>query len=171
MRSMIHASFTLGFAEYCEERDLPHPGVTVLDSPLVTYRQPETAAASVDNKDEYLSFDVAAAFYRYLDIEAPAQTVVIENTTPPAQLSDTAVVHHFTKQEGFRAVRFLPNPLIHRQRRALSRSKLPAGELVGGVHLSDDPRFAVVAADLVGFLGSFSHAVERFATTGNIVDL
>jgi hypothetical protein len=109
MRSMIHAGFTLGLAEYCEERGLPHPGVTVLDSPLVTYRQPETASTSVDNKDEYVSFDVAAAFYRYLDIEASGQTVVIENTTPPALLSDTAVVHHFTKQEGLGRYGFFPN--------------------------------------------------------------
>ncbi|MEU8265023.1 hypothetical protein AB0C02_30990 [Micromonospora sp. NPDC048999] len=109
MRSMIHASFNLGLAEYCDEGGLPHPGVTVLDSPLVTYRQPEPAGASVDNKDEYVSFDVAAAFYKYLDIEASAQTVVIENTTPPAQLSDTAVVHHFTKQEGLGRYGFFPN--------------------------------------------------------------
>lgn len=110
MRSMIHASFTLGLAEFCEERGLPHPGVTVLDSPLVTYRQPETVGANVDNKDEYVSFNVAAAFYSYLDIEASAQTVVIENTTPPAQLSDTAIVHHFTKQEGLGRYGFFPNP-------------------------------------------------------------
>ncbi|MEU1812737.1 AAA family ATPase [Micromonospora aurantiaca (nom. illeg.)] len=109
MRSMIHASFTLGLAEYCDERGLPHPGVTVLDSPLVTYRQPEPAGASVDNKDEYVSVDVAAAFYKYLDMETLAQTVVIENTTPPAQLSETAVVHHFTKQDGLGRYGFFPN--------------------------------------------------------------
>lgn len=111
MRSVIHACFTLALAGYCQQRSLPHPGFTVLDSPLVTYRQPEAAGANNtknENEEEYVSSDVAAAFYRYLDSEAATQTIVIENTTPPAQLSEAALVHRFTKQEGLGRYGFFP---------------------------------------------------------------
>ncbi|MFI6228517.1 AAA family ATPase [Micromonospora echinospora] len=110
MRSVIHAGFTLALSEYCQQRGLPHPGFTVLDSPLVTYRQPEAAGTENknENEEEYVSSDVAAAFYRYLDSEAAAQTIVIENTTPPAQLSKAALVHRFTKQKGLGRYGFFP---------------------------------------------------------------
>lgn len=110
VRSVIHAGFTLALSEYCQQHDLPHPGFTVLDSPLVTYRQPEAADVEneKENEEEYVSSDVAAAFYRYLDSEATAQTIVIENTTPPAQLSKTALVHRFTKQKGLGRYGFFP---------------------------------------------------------------
>ncbi|MCL7457795.1 AAA family ATPase [Micromonospora sp. MSM11] len=110
MRSVIHAGFTLALSEYCRQHGLPHPGFTVLDSPLVTYRQPEAAEAENKsaNEEEYVSSDVAAAFYRYLDSEVAAQTIVIENTTPPAQLSKAALVHRFTKQKSLGRYGFFP---------------------------------------------------------------
>jgi hypothetical protein len=40
VRAILHASFTLALAQYCFDRELPHPGFVVLDSPLVTYRPP-----------------------------------------------------------------------------------------------------------------------------------
>jgi hypothetical protein len=49
--------------------------------------------------------------------------------------------------------------------------RLPAGSLVGGVYESANPRFDIVAADLAGFLGNVRRAVERFAATGDIIDL
>ncbi|MEV4708677.1 hypothetical protein [Actinoplanes sp. NPDC049316] len=109
MRSVIHASFTLALAVYCRQRNLPHPGFTVLDSPLVTYRQPDVAGSNEnEDENEYVSSDVAAAFYRYLDQEAATQTIVIENTTPPAQLSEAALVYRFTKQHGLGRYGFFP---------------------------------------------------------------
>ena len=38
VRAILHAAFTLSLAQYCFDRDFPHPGFVVLDSPLVTYR-------------------------------------------------------------------------------------------------------------------------------------
>ncbi|WP_455158900.1 AAA family ATPase [Schaalia cardiffensis] len=36
VRAILHAAFTLALAQYCFDRQLPHPGFVVLDSPLVT---------------------------------------------------------------------------------------------------------------------------------------
>jgi hypothetical protein len=49
--------------------------------------------------------------------------------------------------------------------------RLPPGQVIGGVYDSDDPGFSIVSDDLAGFLGRFLQAVERFAATGDIVDL
>jgi hypothetical protein len=49
--------------------------------------------------------------------------------------------------------------------------RLPAGQVVGGVYESGDPRFEIVAASLAGFLGGLRYAVDQFAATGRIVEL
>ncbi|MCZ7428575.1 hypothetical protein O7607_22800 [Micromonospora sp. WMMA1949] len=49
--------------------------------------------------------------------------------------------------------------------------RLPAGEIVSGVYRSDDPRFDVVAVNLIGFLDRLRDAVEVFAATGAAGDL
>ncbi|MCW3839717.1 hypothetical protein ONA70_06360, partial [Micromonospora yasonensis] len=49
--------------------------------------------------------------------------------------------------------------------------RLPAGEIVAGVHRSDDPRFDVVAGNLTGFLNRLRDAIEGFATIGVAADL
>jgi hypothetical protein len=36
VRSILHAAFNLGLATHCLERELPHPGFVVLDSPLIS---------------------------------------------------------------------------------------------------------------------------------------
>lgn len=92
VRAMQHAAFTVALAEYCFERDLPHPGFVVLDSPLVTYREPEA-------DDLQAAPAVPDAFYRYLANDFPGQAVVLENTPPP-ELGGDAVVLHLTGIEG-----------------------------------------------------------------------
>jgi hypothetical protein len=49
--------------------------------------------------------------------------------------------------------------------------RLPPDEVVAGVYESDSPRFDVVTTDLAGFLARLLHYVERFAVTGEVVDL
>jgi hypothetical protein len=36
VRAILHAAFTLGLANYCTEREIPHPGFVVLDTPVLT---------------------------------------------------------------------------------------------------------------------------------------
>lgn len=97
MRSILHAAFSTSLATYCVERGLPHPGFVVLDSPLVTYRAPDIGPEDENPADELMSHEVAVALYTYLDSEFAAQSIVIENTTPP-DLSDGACVVKFTKR-------------------------------------------------------------------------
>ncbi|WP_433417786.1 AAA family ATPase [Microtetraspora malaysiensis] len=99
VRSILHAAFTLGLAQYCFDRDLEHPGFTVLDSPLITYREPEPGAGEGPSDEEFAS--VADAFYRYLDFQFDGQCIVVENTDPPLNLSDEARLIHFTKRRDY----------------------------------------------------------------------
>lgn len=41
MRALLHAAFSIALARYCLDRRLPHLGFLVLDSPLVTYKEPD----------------------------------------------------------------------------------------------------------------------------------
>ena len=40
VRAVTHAAFKVALLIFCRERDLPHPGFLVLDTPLLTYRDP-----------------------------------------------------------------------------------------------------------------------------------
>lgn len=40
VRAITHAAFKVGLLLFCHERQLPHPGFLVLDTPLLTYRDP-----------------------------------------------------------------------------------------------------------------------------------
>ncbi|MEU6449964.1 hypothetical protein [Streptomyces sp. NPDC046979] len=42
VRSVLHSAFTTALVHYCREHDRPHPGLVVLDSPVVTYRGPHS---------------------------------------------------------------------------------------------------------------------------------
>ncbi|WP_151898384.1 hypothetical protein [Streptomyces sp. C8S0] len=75
MRSIIHAAFTVALARYTASRSLPHPGFVVLDSPLLTYREP-------DEDDIKIPYDVVAHFYRTLQNDPSAQVIIVENVDP-----------------------------------------------------------------------------------------
>ena len=40
VRAITHAAFKVALMLFCRERNLPHPGFLVLDTPLLTYRDP-----------------------------------------------------------------------------------------------------------------------------------
>jgi len=49
--------------------------------------------------------------------------------------------------------------------------RLPEGRVIDGVYESGSSRFEVVATDLAGFLTRVRESVERFAATGEILEL
>lgn len=90
VRAIAHAAFNLALMRLCLMESLPHPGLVVIDSPLVVYREPDT------DEGEF-SRDVKDAFYRSVAKEFPvAQVIILENEDPPADLGESTNVIRFT---------------------------------------------------------------------------
>jgi hypothetical protein len=86
-RAITYAAFMIGVLLETGRKSLPHPGFVVLDSPLVTYREPE----------EHIGEGVKIAFYRSLASIIGAQVIVLENEEPPKELMGTIAYTGFTK--------------------------------------------------------------------------
>lgn len=92
LRAITHAAVKIGLMEFCRERNLPHPGFVVLDSPLLAYWKPE------GTEDDLRGTDLKEMFYRYLlGLHKENQVIVIENEHPPDFVFDKANVVVFTK--------------------------------------------------------------------------
>jgi hypothetical protein len=90
VRAITHAAFSLSLLLYCAKNKLPHPGLVIVDSPLVVYREPDT--------DEIgFSHEVKNSFYRSLAMNfKDQQVIVVENDEPPKDVSDFACLIKFT---------------------------------------------------------------------------
>jgi uncharacterized protein YoxC len=103
VRALLNAAFKIGVMDVCRSRGLPHPGVVVLDSPLLSYRDPLTSKHKELSVDEVT---VAAAglnsrFYSYLiERSDDAQFIVIENQDPPFPLPKNVREHIFSGEHG-----------------------------------------------------------------------
>ena len=95
VRAILHAAFTTGLAQYCFDRELPHPGFIVLDSPLVTYRPPDENEQT--EAREQLDPSVARRFYLDVQRSFDGQISVMENMEPPADLEEESVDIPFTR--------------------------------------------------------------------------
>ncbi|HEV2635261.1 MAG TPA: hypothetical protein VGX23_08945 [Actinocrinis sp.] len=102
MRSIIHAAFSTALVRHATQRGLPHPGFVVLDSPVLTYREPHET-------DTQLTHNVVEHFYEGLLNDLSAQVVVVENGDPPsgAGLDTHARVYAF-RTPGSDRVGFFP---------------------------------------------------------------
>lgn len=96
VRAVLHAAFTLALGQYCFDRDIPHPGFVVLDSPLVTYRPPDQTQIDEPTNDGVDDL-VVASFYDDIQRNFNGQVIVMENTDPPTALYDESVDIPFTK--------------------------------------------------------------------------
>ncbi len=93
LRAITYAACTIALMEYCKERDLPHPGFAVLDSPLLVYWKPEGI------EDNLQGTDLKDRFYEYITSKAvDYQIIILENEHPPIGLSNMEVTI-FTKNE------------------------------------------------------------------------
>lgn len=93
VRAITHAAFNLALMKYCRDRAKPHPGMVLIDSPLIVYRQPDAG-------EDTFTTDVKAAFYRVLAGQyASSQVIVLENDAPPADLVGAINVIEFTGAE------------------------------------------------------------------------
>lgn len=107
-RAITYAAFTIGLMKYCRLKNIPHPGLVVLDTPLNPYKGPTSTEADM------LADEVKDAFFRYLaDDTSGDQYIIMENDEPPIDVRDRVTYYDFTHNPalgrfGFFPVR--PNP-------------------------------------------------------------
>jgi hypothetical protein len=107
VRAILHAAFTIALAQYCFDRELPHPGFVILDSPLVTYRPPEEGGPT--DADDVLDASVAARFYADIQHNFDGQVIIMENTDPPSGLNPVSMDIPFTKNASRGRYGFFPH--------------------------------------------------------------
>ncbi|MBY6153940.1 AAA family ATPase [Vannielia litorea] len=94
LRAVTQSAFSLALLDYCLSNDQPHPGFVILDSPLLSYKEPEGA------EDDLRDTDLNSNFYQYLlTLDAQKQVIVIENTDPPSDVELGSRVEHFSGLE------------------------------------------------------------------------
>jgi hypothetical protein len=98
---ILHAAFTTALADYCLEQRRSHPGFIVLDSPLVTFREPGEQEAD-------LRQSVPQHVYRQLLSVFRGQAIVVENTDPPSDILDRAQVYMFSREASGQRFGFFP---------------------------------------------------------------
>lgn len=91
VRSVLHSAFTTALAQYCFDNSRPHLGFVVLDSPVVTYRDPISDPVG---EDVDLTSNVVDHFYLDM-LNFPGQAVIIENGDPPADVISQARTYRF----------------------------------------------------------------------------
>jgi hypothetical protein len=99
VRAVLHAAFNVAVAVHCIDKGLPHPGFLVLDTPLLTYREPLTSKHGDLSDDEKAlkGTSLAEKFYEHLaSLEEKLQVIVIENSDPPAAIEGLAYIEVFT---------------------------------------------------------------------------
>jgi hypothetical protein len=103
VRAILHAAFNVAIIVYCIDNELPHPGFVVLDTPLLTYREPMSSRHGELAADEIMlkTTSVAENFYKHLaSLEDKVQFIVIENTDPPPAVRNLARIQTFTGVDG-----------------------------------------------------------------------
>lgn len=91
-RAITHAAVTIGLMEFCFRRKLAHPGVVILDSPLLAYWKPE------GTDDSLVGSDLKDRFFKYICAKKfPGQIIVIENEHPTTRLDKDASKIDFTR--------------------------------------------------------------------------
>lgn len=103
LRAITQAAFTVSLLQYCRQFETPHPGFIVLDSPLLSYREPE------GDSDDLSGTDLNSHFFQFLAaLPDDRQVLVVENTDPPADIQASMQILKFTKIEGVGRYGYFP---------------------------------------------------------------
>lgn len=96
--AITHAAMTIATLEHCKEKELPHPGFVVLDSPLLGYTPPDDNQQKGDNS--LVGTDLKDKFYEYLSMHhSQNQIIIFENDNPPPSGLVNIFQTHFTRNE------------------------------------------------------------------------
>jgi hypothetical protein len=90
VRAIAHAAFNMALLNYCVKQGRPHPGLVLVDSPLVVYREPDAGEGS-------FSREVKDSFYKSVTEDfKETQVIIFENEDPPSDIAGSANVIRFT---------------------------------------------------------------------------
>lgn len=90
VRAIMRAAFNLALLRLCAREKRPFPGIVLIDSPLVVYREP-------DNDEGSFPHDVKDQFYRAVAAGfSEEQVIILENDDPPEVVRTSANVVTFT---------------------------------------------------------------------------
>jgi hypothetical protein len=107
LRAITQAAFTVSLLQYCRQFETTHPGFIVLDSPLLSYREPEGEG------DDLSGTDLNSHFFEFLaGLQDDKQVLIVENTDPPVDIQSSPQTIKFTKIEGVGRYGFFPNELV-----------------------------------------------------------
>lgn len=101
VRAITHAAFKVALMLFCRERGLPHPGFLVLDTPLLTYRDPMKKPGDhlTADEQELRNTDLKHRFFEDLgSLGEKAQIMVFENVDPPKDIEKYCRVETFTNE-------------------------------------------------------------------------
>lgn len=94
LRAVTQTAFSLSLLDYCVANDLPHPGFVILDSPLLSYKEPE------GSDDDLRDTNLNSKFYQHLlTLSENKQVIIVENTDPPSDVELGSRVEHFSGWE------------------------------------------------------------------------
>jgi hypothetical protein len=99
VRAVTHAAFKVALLLFCHDRNLPHPGFLVLDTPLLTYRDPIRSKEGPLSADEQALRNTSLKdfFFEHLSRNSDkGQFLVIENVDLPPGIERMAQIETFT---------------------------------------------------------------------------
>ncbi|TXC73366.1 hypothetical protein FSZ31_00965 [Sphingorhabdus soli] len=112
VRAILHTASKLALLLFCQEKGLPHPGLLVLDTPLLTYREPmhNPKYGELDDDEKLLkATTLQESFYRHLiSLNGKAQIIILENADPPEAEAANMNRVVFTGEEGRGRFGFFP---------------------------------------------------------------
>jgi hypothetical protein len=89
-RAIMRAAFNLGLLRVLTDQQRPSPGLVLIDSPLVVYREPDVGEEAFPPAVKQHFYEAVARDF------ADVQVVVFENDEPPASVAEHASVTVFT---------------------------------------------------------------------------
>jgi hypothetical protein len=98
VRAVTHSAFKVALLMFCRERNLPHPGFVILDTPLLTYRDPIRTNSPLSADETALrNTSLKEFFFEHLSrVSSLGQIIVVENVDLPPNINTLGSVETFT---------------------------------------------------------------------------
>ena len=113
VRAITHAAFKVALLIFCHERGLSHPGFIILDTPLLTYRDPlrnPKYGALSDDEKALAQTPLKQKFFEHLfSIRNLGQFIIFENVDLPENIADLTKLEIFLGRPGGRVGLFPSN--------------------------------------------------------------